>query len=348
MSSLISTKAVSEAARTSLMKLQIRLAEGQKELTTGRHADVGATLGYETGKTISLRQDYERLGKLADTNALVATRLEASQAALRQMTTNAQAFLDSLTGGRDSPSAKATVVAGSKAGLTALTDMLNSSVGGEYVFSGINTDTKPVADYQATPASAAKASVAAAFLAEFGFAQSDPAATAISADAMQAFLDGTFDALFDAAAWDANWSSAADQTTRSGISTHETIETSASANEEAFRNLAKAYTMVADLGLETLNQGAYEAVLDKASRILGKAVQSLGDVQARLGVAQQRVRDANDRMAMQSTILTEHINSLETVDPYEASTKVSALITQIETAYALTARIQKLSLLNYL
>jgi flagellar hook-associated protein 3 FlgL len=36
------------------------------------------------------------------------------------------------------------------------------------------------------------------------------------------------------------------------------------------------------------------------------------------------------------------------VDPFEASTRVAALMTQVETAYAMTARIQNLSLLKYL
>lgn len=348
MTYFVSTKTVSEASRFSLMSLQARLAEGQKEITTGRRDDVGESLGYETGKTVSLRQEFERLTKISETNALVATRLEASQAALKQMAANAQTFLDSLTGARESASAKATVASAAKAGLAALTDMLNTTAGGEYVFSGINTDAKPVAEYAATPASTASASVAAAFLAEFGFAQSDPAVSNISSADMEAFLAGSFDGLFGAASWSADWSSASDSNIRSRISTYELIDTSANANELAFRDLAKAYTMVADLNVETLNQNTYEAVLNAASKILGKAAQGIGDMQSRLGIAQQRVGNANERMSLQNTILTEHINSLETVDPYEASTRVSALITQIETSYALTARIQKLSLLNYL
>ncbi|MDZ4792440.1 MAG: flagellar hook-associated family protein [Hyphomicrobiales bacterium] len=348
MTYFVSTKTVSEASRFSLMSLQTRLADGQKELTTGRLIDVGESLGYETGKTVSLRQEFERLTQITETNVLVATRLAASQAAIKQMAGNAQSFLDSLTGARESASAKATVAAAAKAGLAALTDMLNTTAGGEYVFAGINTDMKPVAEYVASPASAASTSVAAAFLAEFGFAQSDPAVSNISSADMEAFLGGGFDGLFGAASWSADWSSASDSNIRSRISTYELIDTSANANEQAFRDLAQAYTMVADLNVETLNQNTYEAVLNAASKILGKAAQGIGDIQSRLGIAQQRVSNADERMALQVNILTEHINGLETVDPYEASTKVSALITQIETAYALTARVQRLSLLNYL
>ena len=53
-------------------------------------------------------------------------------------------------------------------------------------------------------------------------------------------------------------------------------------------------------------------------------------------------------MSIQIDIMTRHIGALENVDPFEASTRVSALLTQVETAYAMTARIQRLSLLNYL
>jgi flagellar hook-associated protein 3 FlgL len=109
-----------------------------------------------------------------------------------------------------------------------------------------------------------------------------------------------------------------------------------------------AYAMVADLGIEKLNQGAYQAVVDTGTRIAGEAVQDLAKEQSRLGTAQERVANANDRMSIQIDILTNHIGSLEGVDPYEASTRVSALMTQVETAYAMTARIQNLSLLKYL
>ena len=46
--------------------------------------------------------------------------------------------------------------------------------------------------------------------------------------------------------------------------------------------------------------------------------------------------------------MNEHVTTLEGVDPYEATANVNALLTQIETAYALTARLQNLSLINHI
>ena len=51
---------------------------------------------------------------------------------------------------------------------------------------------------------------------------------------------------------------------------------------------------------------------------------------------------------MQVDLFQRNITQMQGVDPYEASTRVSTLLQQIETSYALTARIQQLSLVKYL
>ncbi len=89
-------------------------------------------------------------------------------------------------------------------------------------------------------------------------------------------------------------------------------------------------------------------VVDAAIRLAGEAVQDMAEEQARLGTAQERVKSANDRMSIQVDIMATQINVLASVDPFEASTRVAALMTQVETAYAMNARIQNLSLLRYL
>jgi flagellar hook-associated protein 3 FlgL len=48
------------------------------------------------------------------------------------------------------------------------------------------------------------------------------------------------------------------------------------------------------------------------------------------------------------TILQTQINTLDAADPYQTSTLVSSLTTEIQTAYSLTAQLQQLSLVKYL
>lgn len=346
--SYISTSAISAATRSSVIKTQEKLAAAQKEVTTGRLADVGASLGYKTGQTISLRQDYARLKTIIDTNAVVSTRLSASQAALKSLSDDAQLFVGQLIGARNAESGPTVVQAQAKAALVSFTNTINTALDGAHLFAGINADVKPITDYYANPTAQNRQSVADAFLASFGTTTGDPAIAAISAADMQTFLDGNFASLFEDPAWGADWSAAADQNAKSRISTSELIETSTNANTVAIRKLAKAFAMVADLGVDKLNRSAYAAVIDTAIRLAGEAVQDLAKEQARLGTAQERIKSANDRMSIQTNIMATHINLLERVDPFEASTRVAAIMTQVETAYAMTARIQNLSLLKYL
>jgi flagellar hook-associated protein 3 FlgL len=344
----ISTQSISDVTRLSLMKMQSQLLQAQKEVSTGRLADVGLSLGYKTGEAISLRQEQDRLSSMIDNNAVAKTRLDMSQTALKNIVDSAQDFMSQLIGARNSATGPTIAQGQAKGALDALIGALNTSVSGTYVFSGINSDVKPIADYDQNPPGANKQAVADAFAAAFGIPQSDPTANTISATDMQTFLDGPFADLFDSTQWSANWSSASDQNVKSRISTSELVESGTNANENAFRKLASAYTMVSDLGVENLNQGSFQAVVDSAVKAIGEAIQGVAKLQANLGTVQERVQKADDRMSVQKDMLATRIGGLESVDPYEASTRVTQLMTQIETSYALTARIQNLSLLNYL
>lgn len=347
-SMFISSRALTETPRLSLSKLQSKLLEAQKELATGRLADVGASLGYQAGQTVSLRQEHARLQSITDTNGLVVSRLDATQAALEALGAGAQQFVSQLVAARAGDSGPRVVQQQAQAALATFADTLNTTFDGVSLFAGINTDVRPITTYNQQPPPANAQAVASAFSTAFGVTQADPAVANITPAAMQAFLDGPFAALFDVSAWSGTWSAASDQNVKNRISTSEMIETSVNANAAAFRKLASAYTMLADLGGASMSQATFQAVVDEAVTMANEAVAGITQLRADLGTAQERVAKANDRMSIQIDIMTQHIGALENVDPYEASTRVTTLLTQVETAYAMTARIQRLSLLNYL
>lgn len=346
--SSISTLAIINATRETRVNLQSKLVEAQKESSTGRLADVGLTLGYLTQRTVSLRQDHARFQTFKDTNIVASSRLELTQTTLEGVGDAAQAFLTTLMAARAAPSSASVAVTDAKNKLTSFTAALNTTVNGTHIFAGVNTDVKPITEYFGTPPSPAQTAMANAFLAEFGVAQSAPGVENISAAAMTTFLDGAFADLFNNANWTTTWSSASDQNISSRISTNERIDTSTNANADPFRAIASAYTMIADVGLGDLNSEAYLAVVNKAIEVVGQAVADLTQLRAGLGTSEERIAAANERMDIQMSLLNEHIMQLEGVDPYEATANVNALLIQIETAYALTARLQNLSLLNHI
>src|SRR5262245_18670043 len=175
-----STSSLSAATRLSVIQTQAKLAEAQKEVTTGRLADVGATLGYKTGQTLSLRQDHARLNTIIDTNSVVSTRLSATQAALKTLCDDSQLFVSQLIAARNTDSGPAVVQGQAQAALNSFTNLLNSAIDGAHLFAGINADVKPITDYYQNPPGANRQAVATAFTTAFGTTPNDPANENIS------------------------------------------------------------------------------------------------------------------------------------------------------------------------
>lgn len=342
----VSTASVSQSLRYSLMRMQSELVNANKEASTLRVADLGLALGARSSQSVSMARDLERLDGIVSQNGLVSARLTATQNALKQISDKAQTLFSTLTAGVGGDATGKVALNDAKGTLDALTSILNTSLNGEHLFAGINTDVKPIANYAA--GSPAKTAFDAAFSGFFGFPQSDPAAANITAAQMQNFLTSV-EPQFLGTGWDANWSNASDEPITSRIALNETAQTSVSANNDGVRKLAMAATSVFDLlSSPTMSTAARDALFERALDLVGEAISDLGTLQAQTGIVQQRVTKASERMEMQMDVLERSVGKLEGVDPYEASTRVSTLLDQIETSYALTARLQKLSLTKFL
>jgi flagellar hook-associated protein 3 FlgL len=342
----ISSNSIATTLRISASKSQVAIAKGVKEATTGRLDDIGKELGALTGRNVTLRAELVEIDKLVDTNALVGARLEVGQERLSQLIETAQSFQKDLLAARNSANGGGIIAQPAGANLESLLASLNVSMDGQFLFGGINTSEAPMTPYET--GSASKTAVDAAFTAAFGFAPGSAGAENVLPADMETFLDGAFAAEFADPAWGANWSSASDQVMRSRISTTQTIDSSASANDVAFRKLAMAYTMLSGLGVDKMNQSTFQVVTDKALLLVAGAVADLASVGARLGTAQEQTTNATSRLKVQSDIVTKQVNAMESVDPEEASVRVTNLRNQLEMSHALTAQIQKLSILNYL
>jgi flagellar hook-associated protein 3 FlgL len=341
----ISTLNIAYLLRDSITRSQLDLSKAQTELVSGRHADVGLTLGSGTGRDLLWRVEIGAMQQLADTNKLASVRADVSQSAMDAIRDLAGKFLATITGARNADHGQELAKTAARSALDQLTGLLNTAHDGQYLFGGTNTGTAPLADYAASPA---KTSVDAAFAAAFGMSQDDPAVVNITAAGMAAFLDTQFAALFDPAGWSANWSSAADRPLMTRIDGNQRVQASTNANGEPFRQLAQALAMVAELGAPGLNQSAFETIVDKALSLTSGAIAGVGAEQSRLGLAQNDISAANERLGRRLGAVMATVRNVESVDNYEAATRVNALMTQLETSYTLTGRISRLSLLNYI
>lgn len=345
----VSSAAVTSALRYSLLRQQSELAKAQKEASSGFVADTGLALGARTAQSVTLHRDLERLGGIVDSNGLVSARLSATQKALTQVGAAAQSFLSSLTSSASGDAAYALTQKSGRATLDTLTSVLNTSLNGEYLFSGTNTDVKPINDFK--PGSPTKVAFDAAFAGYFGFSQTHADAQDITAADMNNFMTTVVEPMFLGTGWQAAgspWSNATNQGITSRITLNETTETSVSANNEGIRKIAMSAAIISDLLDSNVGNAARGALVTHAVSSIGEAISDIGQLEAQTGIIEQRVKSATDRINVQVDLYERYILDTEGVDYYVASARVADLVSQIDRSYALTARIQQLSLMKYL
>ncbi|MGR6432009.1 flagellar hook-associated family protein [Rhizobium sp. PAMB 3174] len=347
--SSISNLSVQNAMRLTIRQSQNELVDAQKEVVTGTHADLGVALGAKTSQSIDLNRDVMRIQSLMDTNSLVSQRLDASQAALEQMSNNASDIMSALVAlsGSDDQSTLSTAVQSASNALQAFTGLANTSLNGEYLFAGINTDVQPMTDYTES-GNAAKAAFDDAFLTYFGFTQDDSAASTITATDMEDFISNTVEPMFTGSDWQTNWSSASDQNMTSRITKSEVVDSSTNTNTDGMRYFALSAVLSVELLGTNIASDVRQVVSDAAINYAGQAISGVDYQRTQLGLSQSRVSKADDTLSEQKNIIETHLSDLEGVDAYEASTRVNNLLAQVEASYTLTSRIQQLSLVNFL
>ncbi|RVH02450.1 flagellar hook-associated family protein [Sinorhizobium meliloti] len=342
--SFVSNLAVQNAMRLTIQQGQAELLKLQTEVTTGRHADVGLALGSSAARSVSLQRELARLGTLVDTNSVVTQRLAASQSALSAMAEAAQQVRNTLVTfkGNDAADQLAIQKTEIQSAMSAFSSAANLSFNGEFLFAGINTDARPLEDYNA----AAKSTFDTA-LATYMSANGITSMSDFTKAQMEDFITNTLEPLYDTE-WAADWSKASSQNMTSRISTTEVVQSSTNATTEGFRKFALASVIALELMDENVSSEVRAYIGEAALGYVEQANTQITAERSTLGISEARVKKANTSLQAQIKLINTHITDLEGVDTYEASTRMNTLLTQVETSYTLTARIQRLSLIDFL
>jgi flagellar hook-associated protein 3 FlgL len=334
----ISTQTFQTTMRQPIMQTESALATAQEEVSSGVYADLGQQLGGETSFAISLAQQSQQITALMGANATTSTRLSSTVSSITAMMTDAQNLSNSLLGSGSSPSVLATVQTQAQSGLTDLVGQLNTSVGGQYIFAGINTQTAPVTDIASIESAATTA-----FNTDLTTAQN----TNNSLGSILGSSSSATQTLFQGSGW-TSLSSASSTLLKSQISPEQTITTSVSANQAAFQQIAQAYSILNAAAGANLTTAQTQDVVTQATSLLSAGIAGLTQIEAGVGVSQSAITNANTTMTAQQTILTQNVESLENVDTASLSTTVNSLSTQLQDSYSLTSQLKQLSLVNYL
>lgn len=340
----IPTRLLLQPARQAIADGQRQLARAQSEQASGRHDDVTLALGARTGADISLRVHLSELEQSSSAMSLASLKAQTVQDSLSTLNSLAERFRSTITGARTSENGRMLSATLARTSLDALHDALSVTQDGQYLFAGLASDAAPLNRYDAGPRQA----VIDAFRQNFGFPPDDPAAANLSATDIGNFLDGTFAALFSGGGWNATWSGASDETPKFRLLSGATVDVAATANAPFAQRMAQAFSVMDVLGQSKINAVAFTAAADKSLSLVSEAQARIGDEQARIGIGEARIKDAKAVLEQKKPVTTAAISTFESIDPYEAATRVNVLMTQLESSYSLTGRISRMNLLSYL
>lgn len=330
------------------MAKQIDLNIAQKEIVTGRLADIGYSLGGKTHFAVSIENEMDMIRQMKVTNSFVTRRMETMQLSIGSMVDAANDFLADMSTEITTSLDRSFLKSLSLSALENTTASLNVAYKGEYIFSGVNSDSPSIVEYEGASGAAAKQAVQDAFTNHFGFDANDPSAANLTKADMEGFLDGPYNDLFNDSNWSTLWSSASDRGIRSKVSSQELIETPSTAQSEAYRKLIAASVLMVEFADTQLNDQAIDGLATGALNLSSNAVSELANEQGLIGLVQERVSRADERMSLQKDVLANQLNDLTGVDPYEAVIRLQSLSISLEASYAATARIQSLSIMNYI
>lgn len=343
----VSTHSLNNSLRNITLDIQQKLATAQKELTTGKVEDFGLSLGGRTGSVALLQNQISQIDQLGKTNAIAAGRMETMQHSLNAMIDSGNSLNSTLAGQIGGSLDRGLIEDIASSTLSAVSSAVNVAIRGEFVFSGINSDAPALVDYEGTSGAAAKTAVQNAFTAHFGFTADDPAAAAIDAVAMETFLSGDFEDLFDDANWQNLWSGASENGMRSKTGLRELVQTPSTAYSQPYRSMVAGAVMMLEFSDSQLSGNAVDALAKRALETVSNATSGMAAEQGKIGVVEKQIENATERLSLQKNVIDTQLGEMTNVDPYEAANRLNNLVINLEASYAATARIQSLSLLNY-
>lgn len=329
----------SELARLQMLQRQAievrnRLDVAAGEMTTNLKASRYEATGGNLTRLFSLERSLDRNAVFAETISLTETRLDVMQTALGTILSPTEDLAIDLTtavslGDRSAALIHAT---SARAAFADTVSALNTQVAGQSLFAGTATDRPALAP-------------ADAILADLD-ALAGGAATA--ADAIAAI-----DAYFarPAGGFYANgYTGSADDLTPVDIGEGKRLDYGLRADRDELVAVLRAQAMAAVVagGAFGGDPDAQMALLGEAGTRTLAAKEGLLDLRSEIGVHQETVESARAQRTSERETLDLARTAIVATDPLEAASTYQTLEVQLQSIYAVTARLANLRFLNYM
>lgn len=316
--------------------LKTRLATLAQEMSSGRKADLPASMGGDFRALAGLEHSLQTLSAYRTAASETALFAQTQQTALEQVQTAASdlgpALLSAASNGGSAQVRTAATQALGQFGT--VLSALNVSVGGQYAFSGDRTDHPPL------PSADQMLGLLAPVVAGQNTVSGFVAAVDTWFDAPSGsggFLDQAYGGSLSAKA-----------RTQIGPNTQSSINPTAT--DPALRGVLKGFVLSSLIASGSFagNPDAQAAVLSAAGSRLINSGDGVTALMADLGTAQQTIEDAQTQNAAMVSSLEIARNNIVAADPYETATALQSTQQQLEALYTVTARLSNMSLADYM
>ena len=313
--------------------IKTELADLTQRMSTGRVNDITAHLGGNTARLSGLDHRLSQLDSSIRVAGETAQTLSAMQSVLERV--------DSLRGetsqqllhvtAASQPNQIDEVATAARDSFETMVSALNTQVAGRALFGGVEVDRRPLgpaedmlADLQTFIGGA---TTPAAIIAAVDFWFDDPA----GGFATMGYQGDTGPVL------------------SKRLTENEAVDINARADDPAIRDTLKAAAMAAMAhDLTGLTRATQTTLLQEAGTRLFGASDGLVAAQSRLGFVEEAVDRASVEMTAQQTSLKMSRNDLIAADPFDTASRLQSIQLQLETHYTVTARMSRLTLLEYI
>lgn len=311
--------------------LRAQIQRAASEVTSGRPDDIAMALRGDISPILAIDSSLKQLAAYKTTATDAALQTAAQQTALAGLSSLSAGITTTLLGARDLPTPiQVTAVAADARGrLASVVGLLNTQASGRAIFAGAATDAPPLGSGE-----------------ELLDALETAAAGATTAGQVAAAVSNWF---ADPAGY-ATFYRGGDPLAPAPIAKGETADLSVTAMDRAIRDTLAGLAMAA-----LLDRGLLSGNGEERARLAATAGQTLltGEddriaLSAGIGSVEAQIEAARVRNGAEETALGILRSEIGSVDPYEAATRLETARSQLESLYLVTARLSRLSLVDYL
>ncbi len=314
--------------------LKAELARHGQELVTGRLSDVVAGVGGDTRQLSGLEHSLNTNASYQNAAQETSLLLEQMQLSLERVEDARSSATDSLLliSSQSLPNQISEAVQTSQQSFGEVVTALNGQLANRSLFSGTSVDVVPLA-------------TADDMLADIR----QTVGGATTASDIAAIVDDWFDSPTG------GFQTMGYQAENNGsnlkfLGPEQTINIETRADDERLKDILKATSKAAILAdlTQVIPQVEQAQLLQMAGAGLLSGASGLTEVRAELGNQQNRVSVITARLSAEESTLSIAFNDMTAADPFETASKLQAVQAQLETHFAVTARLSRLTLAEYI